>query len=251
VLEAVYSSLGYWLGLVGRGSEGATVIERDGVLAALVPVAPERSVLNSVIYEHVDGLRAAYDEIAAAYDEIRAQWTVWVRPADGGTAALLAERGHVLDAEPEAMARTLDDPPERPSLDLEWTAEGSMGDVGALNDVAYGYTRERSFAKALSNVTVDAGAVYVAHSGGEPVGCLLAVDHGSNADIEWVAVAPEARGRGLSGKLLAHALADAAERGQTMSTLVATQLGRPVYERLGFLGVGALQMWERRRPSAG
>ena len=87
----------------------------------------------------------------------------------------------------------------------------------------------------------------MARSGGRPVGCLLAVDHGANTDIEWVAVLPEARGRGLSGKLLAHALADAAERGQETSTLVATALGRPVYERLGFRSVGAVQMWERRR----
>jgi GNAT superfamily N-acetyltransferase len=79
------------------------------------------------------------------------------------------------------------------------------------------------------------------------VGCLLMSDHGSNSDVEWVAVAPEARGRGLSGKLLAHALADAAERGLETSTLVSTRLGRPVYERLGYQALGSLQMWERRR----
>jgi hypothetical protein len=30
------------------------------------------------------------------------------------------------------------------------------------------------------------------------------------------------------------------------STLIATKLGRPTYERLGFRPLGALQMWERR-----
>ena len=49
---------------------------------------------------------------------------------------------------------------------------------------------------------------------------------------------PEARGRGIAGKLLAHALADAAERGLETSTLVATPLGRPVYERLGYREFG-------------
>ena len=61
-----------------------------------------------------------------------------------------------------------------------------------------------------------------------------------------VAVVPEARGQGLSGKLIAHSLADAVERGCRTGTLVATQLGRPVYERLGFRPLGALEMWERR-----
>ena len=49
-----------------------------------------------------------------------------------------------------------------------------------------------------------------------------------------VAVVPEARGRGITGKLLGHALADAAERGSETSTLIATPLGYPVYERAGF-----------------
>jgi predicted GNAT family acetyltransferase len=61
-----------------------------------------------------------------------------------------------------------------------------------------------------------------------------------------VAVVPEARGQGLSGKLIAHALADAVERGRRTSTLVATKLGRPVYEKLGYRPLGVLEMWERR-----
>jgi predicted acetyltransferase len=61
-----------------------------------------------------------------------------------------------------------------------------------------------------------------------------------------VAVLPEARGHGISGKLMAHGLADAVERGARTSTLVATKLGRPVYERLGYRELGALEMWELR-----
>ena len=61
-----------------------------------------------------------------------------------------------------------------------------------------------------------------------------------------VATLPEARGRGLAGALMAHALVDAGERGLRTSTLVATKMGRPVYERLGYRGLGALEMWERR-----
>jgi GNAT superfamily N-acetyltransferase len=143
------------------------------------------------------------------------------------------------------MARGLDDPPGRPQLD-DWTPEGSMTDVGVINDLAYGYGTD-SFRKALSGISGDEVRVYVARAKGRPVACLMTVDDDSNTDIGWVAVEPEARGRGLSGKLLAHALADAAERGQRMSTLVSTKLGRPVYERLGFRGLGRLQMWERTR----
>ncbi len=246
MLDTVYQALSHGLGMLSGASEGARLIERDGVTALLVPATPDRSVVNSVTYESPEVLRDAYDEIAAAYDEIGATWTVWVRHGDRATAELLAERGHVLDAEPEAMARTLDDPPARPELDLEWTSEGDMRDIARLNDLAYEYELD-SFAPALAGLSLERGAVYVAHDDGKPVGGLVMADSGANSDLEWVAVVPAARGRGLSGKLLAHALADAAERGQQTTTLVSSPLGRPVYERLGYRPLGALTMWERRR----
>ena len=62
----------------------------------------------------------------------------------------------------------------------------------------------------------------------------MTVDLDRNTEVQMVAVVPELREQGLAGKLLGHALADAGERGATGSTLIATQLGRPVYERAGF-----------------
>jgi hypothetical protein len=43
-------------------------------------------------------------------------------------------------------------------------------------------------------------------------------------------------------------LEQARERGKRASTLIATKLGYPVYEKLGYREVGALEMWERRKP---
>lgn len=241
-MDAVYASLAHFCPLIAGASEDARLLERPGVVAAVVAAAPERSVLNSVTYRRASDLREAYDELAAAYDEIGASWTVWVHDDDEAS-AVLSERGHVLDAQPQGMARTLDDPPPRPQLD-DWTAEGSMDEVAVINDLAYGY--DGSFRRAFWAMAGDELRFYVARVENKPVGCLITMDVGPNADIGWVAVLPEARGHGLSGKLLAHALADAAERGQQTSTLVASKLGRPVYERLGYRGVGALSMWERR-----
>lgn len=243
-MVAVYGSLAHGCRLIAGASEDARLLERPGVEAAVVAATPERSVLNSVTYRQATELSVAYDELAAAYDEIGARWTVWVHDGDDEAVALLSERGHVLDAQPQGMARTLADPPARPQLD-DWTAEGSMEEVAVINDLAYGY--DGSFRRALSGMAGDELHVYVAPVEDTPAGCLITIDDGPNTDIGWVAVLPEARGHGLSGKLLAHALADAAERGQQTSTLVASQLGRPVYERLGYRGVGALQMWEQRR----
>jgi N-acetylglutamate synthase-like GNAT family acetyltransferase len=238
----------HWYGLIGRGSEGARTLERDGVLAALVPASAQRSVVNAVVYRRPEALAAAYDEIAAAYEEIGAKWTVWVHNGDAATAHLLERKGHVLDASPEAMAADLvETSPERPPDDAlaDWTDEGDLADVGAINDRAYGYGGDW-FSRALTGLPDGTIHIYVVRQDGEAVGCAAAADHHSNTEIDMVAVVPEARGKGLSGKLLGHALADAVERGITTSTLVATQLGRPVYERLGFRGLGVLEMWERR-----
>jgi GNAT superfamily N-acetyltransferase len=246
--DALHASMRHWYALIGRGSEGAHTLERDGVLAALVPASPQRSVVNAVVYERPEALADAYDEIAAAYAEIGAKWTVWVPSADTETAELLESRGHVLDASPEAMAADLAaTPPQRPPADAleEWSADGDLADVGAINDRAYGYGGDW-FSRALTDLPPGELHIYVARRGGEAVGCTAIVDDGANSEVQMVAVLPEARGNGISGKLIAHGLADAVDRGARTSTLVATTLGRPVYERLGFRPLGALEMWELR-----
>jgi GNAT superfamily N-acetyltransferase len=89
--------------------------------------------------------------------------------------------------------------------------------------------------------------IYFASVDGEEAATLAIWPHGSDAVVIWVATAPEARGRGVATRLLAHALGDAREAGLVTTTLQATKLGFPVYERLGYRNLGTTQMWERRR----
>jgi GNAT superfamily N-acetyltransferase len=245
VIERVVDGLFAFYGLCGGASEGARTVERAGLRAAVVPAAPERAVANGVVYRSTGALEEAYDEVANTYAEIGARWTVWVWPGDEEAGRFLEARGHRLDAEPVAMARDLDGV-ERPAADAlpEWTAEGDVAVVGPLNDRAYGFGTD-SFTRALRNLPSEGVHVYVASDDGEPLGCLLMTDHDDNSDLECVAVVPEARGRGISGHLLGHALADAAERGIRTSTLVSTRLGYPVYERAGYRSFGSFEMWER------
>jgi hypothetical protein len=42
-------------------------------------------------------------------------------------------------------------------------------------------------------------------------------------------------------------LLDARERGCETTSLQATQMGLPVYRRLGYRELGVIEMWERRR----
>src|SRR4051794_40440542 len=213
MIELVFGGLERFGRGFGKSSEGARTIEREGIVAAIVPAAPERAVVNSAVCRSGDALREAYDELAAAYGEIGATWTVWLRHDDEATGAFLEERGHVLDAQPMAMVHTDLAEVARPSPEElpEWTPDGDIEVVGPLNDRAYDFGTD-SFTRALSRAPAGASHVYVASDDGVPVACLLmTVDDSGNTDLEAVAVVPEARGRGLSGKLLRHALADAAE----------------------------------------
>ena len=77
---------------------------------------------------------------------------------------------------------------------------------------------------------------------------MLSIDHEGDCWITFVATFPEARGRGLASALMTRALLDARERGCSTSSLQATKMGQPVYERLGYCDLGSVQMWERRKP---
>ena len=202
--------------------------------------------MNSVIYADPASLVAVYDDLAEAYQAAAIEaWAVWVPKADRESAAFLETRGHVLDGSPTVMGARLDQITAAPGgLAAEVTRDPDPPLLGRLNDLAYGY--ESSFERALGSMSPDVGHWYLAHEGSEPVCGLMIFDHGADAEADWVATVPEARGRGLAGRLLGLALADARDRGRATTTLVATKMGLPVYERLGYRPLGTVEMWERR-----
>jgi GNAT superfamily N-acetyltransferase len=233
--------------LMGSSAPGSHVLEPPGVVAAVVPVSPERSVLNSVVYEDADQLIAALGELDVAYTDAGIHaWTVWVPERDQKAAGALEHAGHTLDAQPRAMVLELDrfDPPD--VGDLDWDAEASVGEVAALNEAAYGLP-EGQFQNALASPPDDSALrLYRARVDGE-IACVAAtIDVEADSVVFLVATDKGHRGKRLAGRLLGAALADAHERGIATSTLQSTKLGRPVYERLGYEDHGALDMWERR-----
>jgi len=228
------------------GAPGSRLVRREGLLASVVPAAPQRSLFNSVHYDdpvvlaaEVDALRETYD--AAGVDA----WTVWVPDEDRETASLLAARGHALDAAPRAMAMELDDHDHDPPAPAG-VAPGPIGaaECAELNDRAYGYGPD-GFRAGLAGET--AIHWHGAFEGAEPVGCLGTIEVGGDCCVTGVATPPEQRGRGIATWLLCGALAEARERGLTSASLQATRAGAPLYERIGFRDFGFIEMWELRR----
>jgi len=227
---------------------GGEVWEADGVLASVISTVPDRSVFNSVFYEEGERLLEHLEEIAGAYEEagVRA-WTVWVPEADTEVAAALEQAGHVLDAKPRDMAMAIEELREPdPDPELEIVEREDYTAMARLNEAAYGYP-EGDFG-AVERATSAGLRIYFASIDGHELGTAAIDRNGDDALVSWVAVAPEGRGRGVSGRILAHALRDAGEQGMETTSLVATRLGYPVYEKLGYRDCGITQMWERRRP---
>jgi ribosomal protein S18 acetylase RimI-like enzyme len=228
---------------------GGILFERDGVMATVLPEIPDRSVVNSVLYEDAAALANVLDELATTYREegVRA-WTVWVPGQDEAARSLLQEAGHVLDADPAAMVADLAtvEPPR--DDDPEPDPEPRLEDLGRLNDVAYGTGDQ--LAKAIGEGEGDPAHLYLKKEAGEPIAGLVTADHEGDMSVWWVATAPAARGRGLASGLMRRALADGRERGNDISTLQSTKLGQPVYEALGYRAFGTCEMWERRESGA-
>jgi len=230
----------------GSGHPDSRLIRRDGLLASLTPASPQRSLFNSVFYDHPAALAAELDSLAELYDSQRiVAWTVWVPDEDRETARLLAERGHVLDAAPRAMAMELADPVEMPAAPEGVEAAPCEPAVAAeLNDRAYGYGPD-GFRAGLGDATTIRWQG--AYEDDEAIGCIGTIAVGDDCCVTGVATPPAQQGRGIAGWLLRRALAEAREEGMQTASLQATKAGAPLYERIGFADFGFVEMWELRR----
>ena len=82
---------------------------------------------------------------------------------------------------------------------------------------------------------LEPGGCFVAMKEGRPVGTVAAFVFGWIGWIAMVLVDKSARHRGIGTRLVEHALEYLDARGVRTARLDATALGRPIYERLGFV----------------
>lgn len=230
----------------GGGAPDSLLVRRDGLLASLTPASPQRSLFNSVYYEDRVALADEVEGLAATYDSHGiAAWTVWVPDEDRETARLLADRGHMLDAAPRAMAMRLAElGPEPPAPDGIEPRACDPATAADLNDRAYGYGPDGFRAGLAGETSI---RWHGAYAGEEAIGCIGTIEIGDDCCVTGVATPPEHRGGGVASWLLWRALAAARDRGLLTASLQATRVGAPLYERLGFADFGFVEMWELRR----
>jgi len=87
--------------------------------------------------------------------------------------------------------------------------------------------------------------LWVGRLEGRPVATAAAWVHGGLVDVEWISARPEARGRGVGAAVTWTAtMADSTRP----AMLIASDLGQPVYARMGYLRVTRFTLWVGSRP---
>lgn len=88
-------------------------------------------------------------------------------------------------------------------------------------------------------------ALRIGYVGHEPVATSLMIATGRVAGVYWVATLEAHRRRGYAEAMTAAALDAGRSRGCTIGSLQASNMGRPVYERMGFVTTAQYVFFER------
>lgn len=151
--------------------------------------------------------------------------------------ATLQACGWLLDEEEPALALALLPPSDEipvspPELTIELvTTEARLADFRAITRTP----RERI--PSLRAATDPAVALLVGYVDGEPVATARLSCCGAVGEIMGVTTLPHCRRRGYGAALTWAAIAAGVERGCTAMTLTATEMGLPLYRKMGFVPV--------------
>ena len=208
-----------------------------------MPGAPDSPTLNAAIavggeldIDRLDAMRKRWEQIGVR------RWGVWVDGANYAvTDTLRLARMRVTTSSPGMAAEIAD-------LTLNGRTPAGPTDlatVGHVNDLAYGNPDNR-LERTLKPLPPGLLIAYRADHKGRPASVALALHHGEDCGVSFVATAPNARRRGLASDVMHRVAVDARQAGCTSATLQATHLGEKLYRALGYRKVSDMQLWERR-----
>ena len=227
--------------LGGHAGPGRT-LEREGLVASIVPNAPDSPTLNAAVALDPDNAPQHLDELAQRYARARVKrWGVWL---DGGAslaAQALNHAGLIVTAASPGMGAHLDDL----QTDDDRPQPTDLATVGRVNDLAYGNFDGR-LERTLTPLPNGVLKGYRADLNGRPASVALALHHDDDCGVSFVATIPKARRQGLASAVMRQTLTDARRNGCTTTTLQATDLGERLYLNLGYRRLCVMQLWERR-----
>jgi GNAT superfamily N-acetyltransferase len=242
--ERLWQGFAHLQAVLGGKAAGGAVHDRPGLLASFVPQAPDSPTLNAAITLTDELAGGTLKELQLRYEEIGIRrWGVWTDGTYGRVISALHENGMRMTSSSPGMALPIT------QLRINGRAPAGPTDlatVGRVNDLAYGNPDGR-LERTLAPLPKGLLHAYRADLEGRPASVALALHHGEDCGISFVATAPHARRQGLASDVMQQVACDACEAGLTSATLQATSLGEKLYVALGYRKVSDMQLWERRR----
>jgi GNAT superfamily N-acetyltransferase len=232
--------------LLGGSARNGWVLQRSGLVASIVPSAPDSPALNAAVALTPEAAPDALPELEVTYGDAGVRrWAVWI---DGNARHVTSEfrrQGLVIASASPGMGAAI------PQLGIDLSTANAQPNaglrtVGRVNDLAYGNVDAR-LERTLTTLEEGTLRGYKAELNGAPAAVALALHHGEDCGVSFVATIPQARRNGLATQVMRSALADAHRHGLTTITLQATELGERLYHRLGLRRLGPMELWEHRR----
>jgi ribosomal protein S18 acetylase RimI-like enzyme len=231
--------------LLGHHSMQGAVYERPGVVASVVPAAPDSPTLNAAVALEPIEAAATLPDLAQRWEDAGVRrWGLWLDPAEKGVIRALQRAGLAMTASAPGMGAELAQiwlPGRNGSVPA-----ADLATVGRVNDAAYGNVDQR-LERTLTPLPPHLLRGYQTSLGDRPAAVALALHLGEDCGISFVATVPSARRRGLASQVMYEALATARAEGLTTTTLQATEAGERLYQSLGYRRLCDMQLWERRR----
>jgi GNAT superfamily N-acetyltransferase len=231
--------------LLGGHAGPGSVLERDGLVASVVPSAPDSPTLNAAVAIEPDRAPEHLEELRGRYADAKVRrWGVWLDGSASLAAQSLAQAGMVVTTASPGMGAALDELPVAHAGDTP-PRSADLTTVGRVNDLAYGNydgRLERTLAPLPNGILQG----YRADLNGKPAAVALTLHHGEDCGVSFVATIPMARRKGLASAVMRQALAAARDNGCTTTTLQATDVGERLYTNLGYRHLCVMQLWERR-----
>lgn len=205
-------------------------------------------IANAVIRTHWDGARAeALDRlIARTMAPFQARgapmmWYVWPTSTPGDLGERLTATGFVADDESPMMSFDLTGAiPSTPAaaVRIERVTD-QQSFTRWVNVLIDGFEYPESARELATNLFATLGYddplyQYLAWLDGEPAAAATLILDDVHSGIFNVATLPALRGRSIGSAITVHALHEARAAGRQSALLIASEMGEPVYRRLGF-----------------
>jgi GNAT superfamily N-acetyltransferase len=189
------------------------------------------------------------------------RWAEQVFRSRGASLGVVVERGRhpaveralaamdlrVISTEPAMAVETGRVPPPPPIDGLEIRRATSVEDLEAMATLevdAFGTDAETAGGFFSAGILEQpAVALYVARFDDVPVSMAYTQAHGGSLGVFGVATASSARGRGYATAITATTILEGRRDGADLAWLQASEMGVPMYERMGFEVVSTWDVW--------